>query len=273
MTESVIRKRQPLYSLLPIAGVAIALGGCGHWPLFDDGPADEPAEEEPVAAVEKAGADTETEPESESETEIQPQARTGPGIATGSRAGDELYASLKAGKHALAPADTGYFIDVHEARLRQVLAETPIRMQRVEGRILLTIPGNLSFETNSAKIVAAVKPVLGDIATVLAEFDKTLVSVFGHTDDRGDAAYNQALSERRAVAVALFLAEKGVAKERLVGIGYGEERPVIEGETEAARTANRRVEILIKPVVYQRSLPQRSGWAQYWALSQSGVSL
>lgn len=256
MSESVTRKRQPLFSLLLIAGVAIALSGCGHRPFFDDRPADEPAEEAP-----------------ESEAGIQPQAKTGPGIATGSRARDEMYASLKAGKRALAPADTGYFIDVHEARLRQVLAETPIRMQRVEGQILLTIPGNLSFETNSVKIVAAVKPVLGDIATVLAEFDKTLVSVFGHTDDRGDSAYNQALSERRAVAVALFLAAKGVAKERLVGIGYGEERPVIEGETEAARTANRRVEILIKPVVYQRSLPQRSGWAQYLALSQSGVSL
>lgn len=218
---------------------ALALAGCGYWP----GPS--PASKKPAPAEQPS---PETEPAPKPELPAQPD----PGIAVGEETYDELYAALSAGQQSLAPEEVGYFIDVHEARLRQVLAGTSVQMRRVSGRLLLTIPGNLSFDTNSAKVAEAMRPVLDNIAAVLVEFDKTLVSVHGYTDDRGDAAYNQTLSERRAVAVALFLARNGVAKQRLVGIGYGEERPVIDSDTEAARTANRRIEILIEPVAGNR---------------------
>lgn len=220
----------PVFRLFPLVALAIALGGCAYMPWF--GSSEEAAE---------TGAEEEPQP-----------SEPDPGIATGSAARDTQYALLASDGHALVSADVGYFIDVHEARLRQALADSPVRMQRDGARLLLTIPGSFSFATGSARIMAAIRPVLREVATVLTEFDKTLVSVHGHTDDRGDAAYNRALSRRRAVAVAVFLSENGVAKERLVGIGHGEERPVTEEDTEQARTANRRIEIRIEPVVLNR---------------------
>lgn len=226
-----------------IVPAALALAGCGHWP------GSSPAPEKPAPA-EQPLPETEPAPDLAPEPEVPKQ--PDPGIAVGEETYDELYTALSAGQQSLAPEEVGYFIDVHEARLRQVLAGTSVQMRRVGGRLLLTIPGNLSFDTNSAKVAEAMRPVLDNIAAVLVEFDKTLVSVHGYTDDRGDAAYNRVLSERRAVAVALFLARNGVAKQRLVGIGYGEERPVIDSDTEAARTANRRIEILIEPVAGNR---------------------
>lgn len=247
VTESIIAKRQPLLRLLLLAGIATALAGCANWSWPDFSP-EKRVEEQPVETAGERDAGT----DSETGAEQRPAEEAGPGIATGNDAYHSQYASLKTGGHALAPQDVGYFIDVHEARLRQALAGTSVRMQRSQGRLRLIVPGTLSFETNSAEIVEEVKPILEDIAAVLAEFDKTLVSVHGHTDDRGDDAYNRKLSERRAVAVAMFLAGRGVAKERLVGIGYGEEEPVIEDDSEEARTANRRIEILIEPVVTSR---------------------
>lgn len=201
---------------------------------------------------------SETPPEGESGpdpgTTVQPASRQDPvvRIAVGEDAREDRYAALRTGEGALPADRIGYFLDVHEGRLRQVLAGTQIHMQRIGEQLLLTIPGRLSFETDSAKVEEAAQPVLGDIAAVLLEFDRTLVSVLGHTDDRGDADYNQALSERRAVAVARILAQNGIARERLVGIGYGQQRPVIENGSEKARTTNRRIEILIEPIVASR---------------------
>jgi outer membrane protein OmpA-like peptidoglycan-associated protein len=72
------------------------------------------------------------------------------------------------------------------------------------------------------------------------------VTIEGHTDVRGDAAYNQALSERRAAAVRAWLVGHGVDAARISATGAGESRPVRTGTTEADHRANRRVEIRIQ---------------------------
>lgn len=215
------------------------LSGCALVPWFG-------------ASDDESASGAEAEGEARSQQQVPPPPEPDLGIATGDAARDKQYALLAAAGAALAPPDVGYFVDVHEARLRQALADTPVRMRRNEEHLQLIIPGNMSFDTSSAKIMAEVLPVLRDIAVVLVEFDKTLISVHGHTDDRGNAEYNRLLSERRAVAVALYLARHGVAKERLVGIGHGEGQPVAEGDTEEARAANRRIEIRVEPVVARR---------------------
>lgn len=232
--EPIETKRKSLLRLFLLGGLALSLGGCGYRPVSETGPGPVP--------------DAESEPAPGTGVPPAPPQDAVIDIAVGERARQDRYASLRTGDGALPADKIGYFVDVQEGRLRQVLTGTPIRMQRIDDRLLLTIPGRLSFETDSTKVVAAAEPVLGAIAAVLVEFDKTLVSVFGHTDDRGDAAYNQSLSERRAIAVARFLADEGVARQRLAGIGYGQRRPAFEDESERARTANRRIEILIEPI-------------------------
>ena len=76
--------------------------------------------------------------------------------------------------------------------------------------------------------------------------DIRLVEIGGHTDERGDAAYNLSLSDRRAAAVVTYLVGKGVAAARLTSRGYGKTMPVDPAHDEAAWTKNRRVEFTIQ---------------------------
>lgn len=71
------------------------------------------------------------------------------------------------------------------------------------------------------------------------------VEIAGHTDEQGDAAYNQGLSQRRADAVRSYLTSKGVDASRLSGAGYGETQPVADNTTSEGRAQNRRVELRV----------------------------
>lgn len=72
------------------------------------------------------------------------------------------------------------------------------------------------------------------------------VRVEGHTDSIASEAYNQTLSERRAEAVADWLAAHGVDRQRLRTVGWGESRPVATNDTPSGRQQNRRVEVIIE---------------------------
>jgi len=86
------------------------------------------------------------------------------------------------------------------------------------------------------------------VASVLAEYPKTYIDVMGHTDADGSEVYNQALSERRAAAVANYLSARGVQSARLATKGFGEMKPIASNETVEGKAANRRVEIKLVPV-------------------------
>ncbi len=149
----------------------------------------------------------------------------------------------------LAARNTGYYMDVQLARLRQKLPGTGIDIERNGDRITLMVPGGAIFATDSDRIEGDIEPALEGIARVLAEYRKTLVAIEGHTDSRGAEGHNQRLSERRALAVGRFLADTGIAPQRLVIIGYGESRPIADNDTEAGRNKNRRLELMLEPVV------------------------
>ena len=103
------------------------------------------------------------------------------------------------------------------------------------------------FELDSAVIEERSHAILRAIARSLAgNADILRVEIGGHTDARGSAAYNRALSQRRADAVRDFLIAEGVAGERLDAVGYGEDVPKQAGRGEAVWAVNRRVELLIR---------------------------
>jgi OOP family OmpA-OmpF porin len=97
------------------------------------------------------------------------------------------------------------------------------------------------FAFDSAVLVAEDIAELERIAKRLNELEFVGGEVGGHTDSVGDADYNQGLSERRAQAVADFLAGKGVAPGRMTVVGFGELQPVADNTTEDGRAQNRRV--------------------------------
>jgi outer membrane protein OmpA-like peptidoglycan-associated protein len=162
--------------------------------------------------------------------------------------GDKLQnAMIGAGIGAVAGGGVGYYMDVQEAKLRQQLQGTGVSVTRMGDNITLNLPSNVTFATASADLNAQFFSVLDSVALVLKEYNKTLVEVAGHTDSVGGAAYNQALSERRAQTVANYLASRGIPSKRILTVGAGETRPVASNDTEAGRAANRRVEITLVP--------------------------
>jgi outer membrane protein OmpA-like peptidoglycan-associated protein len=87
------------------------------------------------------------------------------------------------------------------------------------------------------------------LADVVVRYGKTTLTVVGHTDNVGSNDYNQKLSERRAHAVAQYLAGRRVDPIRLAVSGKGETQPVASNSSDSGRQQNRRVEIYVEPVV------------------------
>jgi OOP family OmpA-OmpF porin len=104
---------------------------------------------------------------------------------------------------------------------------------------------SIEFETNSAVIRPSSYKVLDEIfeSAVVAEGLK--VGVYGHTDNSGSDAVNVPLSEKRANAVKDYLLKKGVTANRVEAKGYGAAKPLVSNDTEAGRSQNRRVEIVL----------------------------
>jgi len=151
----------------------------------------------------------------------------------------------------LAGGAVGNYMDRQEAKLRAQLKGTGVSVTRSGDNIILNMPGNVTFQTNSADINAGFYQVLNSVALVLKEFDKTVVDVAGHADSTGDDAMNMDLSQRRATSVSSYLGAQGVNSQRLITVGYGETRPIASNDTVEGRQLNRRVEITLQPVVQQ----------------------
>lgn len=103
----------------------------------------------------------------------------------------------------------------------------------------------VKFEFDSDRLTAEAKIILKDVAKVLLAYPDIDVEVQGHTDWIGSDAYNQGLSERRAISVKKFLSENGVTARRMTPLGFGESRPIETNETAEGRENNRRVELRV----------------------------
>ena len=99
------------------------------------------------------------------------------------------------------------------------------------------------FAFDSAELTAEDKAALDKAAVRLNELQFVDGVANGYTDDVGEEAYNQKLSERRAQAVVDYLAAQGVAAGRIKAVGYGEADPIADNATEDGRAQNRRVTI------------------------------
>lgn len=113
---------------------------------------------------------------------------------------------------------------------------------------VITLAGGVLFESNKAALLAGAQNSLGQIADALKEETDKRILVEGHTDSRGSATTNQALSQARAESVAAFLISRGVPSDHVTTAGLGPSRPVADNNTAEGRANNRRVEIVIQTV-------------------------
>lgn len=101
---------------------------------------------------------------------------------------------------------------------------------------------NINFPTNSAEVPMSDYPDIEEIANFMKQYPLTEVTIEGHSDDRGAAAYNQQLSQKRAESVAKVLTDRyGIYESRVKAIGYGESQPLVDNSTPENRARNRRV--------------------------------
>ena len=104
----------------------------------------------------------------------------------------------------------------------------------------------INFATSKAELRGAqTYDLLNNLASAANQCASYNIRVLGHTDSRGDDAYNQWLSESRANSVVNYLVTQGVAAERVIAQGLGETRPIASNETTEGLAANRRIEFIV----------------------------
>lgn len=103
----------------------------------------------------------------------------------------------------------------------------------------------IKFETGKSVIKKESFAILDDVVKVMQENPTYNLEIHGHTDDQGDDAKNQKLSDERAAAVKKYLTDKGVADDRTKSFGHGETQPVADNKNAAGRAQNRRVEFKV----------------------------
>lgn len=182
---------------------------------------------------------------------------TGAGAAIGAAAGgilgkatgdhDNKRAFIGAAIGALAGAAVGDYMDKQEEAFREELANSGVEVVREGDNLRLVMPSNITFATDQSYISSGFNDTLDAIAKVMKKYEKTYLSVEGHTDSTGKDSYNMMLSQQRAQSVKSYLVNQAIMAERISTIGYGETRPVVSNDNASNRAKNRRVEIQIVP--------------------------
>jgi outer membrane protein OmpA-like peptidoglycan-associated protein len=155
---------------------------------------------------------------------------------------------LGAGIGAIAGTGIGAYMDAQERKLREQTAGTGVDVIRDGDNLLLRMPSGITFSYDSAAVQPQFQPTLNQVASILGEYPKTYIDIYGHTDSDGSDAYNQGLSERRAQSVQAYLVAHGVQAARMATRGFGETQPIASNDTVEGKAQNRRVEIKIVPL-------------------------
>jgi outer membrane protein OmpA-like peptidoglycan-associated protein len=155
----------------------------------------------------------------------------------------------------LAGTAVGYYMDKQAKDLALQMqpeiqrGEITIDNRASDNALIVNMTSTTGFDNLSAVLKPGYITTLKKIAAVLNQSGKTTVTVIGHTDSLGSNADNQVLSDKRAQSVLDYFASQNVNPLRLDGYGRGETEPRADNSTEAGRQLNRRVELLIVPVL------------------------
>lgn len=158
-------------------------------------------------------------------------------------------AKLRAAKiRPLTPAAAGTYMAELDSELRRQTAGIGVDVIQVAGGIVVRIPASLTFDAGSSAVRPQFDATLLEIARTVKSRNQTFVDVLAHTDTSGTPQVNQALSDKRATAVATYLTRHGVARARIASKGLGETAPLYNPDLdETQKAANRRVEIRLVP--------------------------
>ncbi len=130
---------------------------------------------------------------------------------------------------------------------------TELKAEKTIEGIKVNLPDNILFEFDKYNVRAQAKPTLAKVNQLLSHYKDAQVFIFGHTDSKGDDAYNLELSQKRAAAVKYYFVNVfKVPATRMQTKGLGKTKPIAPNQNpdgsdnEAGRAKNRRVEFIIK---------------------------
>jgi chemotaxis protein MotB len=136
-------------------------------------------------------------------------------------------------------------------RLRSMIDAGKLSVKIRKGRMLISLPNDVLFDSGSAVLKKAGQDAVAQVAQALAGIPDRQFLVAGHTDDRPirSARFpsNWELSTERAVVVTRFLISKGMNAQSLGAVGYGEFDPLLPNDGDEHRAQNRRIEIQLQP--------------------------
>jgi outer membrane protein OmpA-like peptidoglycan-associated protein len=162
------------------------------------------------------------------------------GNNTGSTARGAIIGAVIGGA---AGAVIGHQMDQQAKEIDQSVPGATV--ERVGEGIQVTFESGLLFDFDSDQIKPTAAANLQELARSLTKFPNSDLLVVGHTDSKGDDAYNMSLSQRRANAASAYLQAQGVPASRIRTSGRGEMEPKATNDTESGMAQNRRVEIAI----------------------------
>ncbi len=172
----------------------------------------------------------------------------GAGVGAIANDSDPLLGALAGGAIGAAGGGViGNQLDRQAAELRQQLANDGITIVNAGDRLIVTVPNDITFDTDSSTVRPALRADLVKVGQNLVNYPNSNVQIIGHTDSDGEASYNLRLSERRANAVADILQANGVSYARITTVGQGENNPIASNLTPEGKAQNRRVEIVVVP--------------------------
>lgn len=116
----------------------------------------------------------------------------------------------------------------------------------------LKITSRIEYEFNTYAVSEGYHSFLDAMALLVKDIEDIVLRIDGHTDAVGSFNYNMDLSQKRALAIADYLVGKGVARNRMLCVGYGSSKPVASDSTETGRAQNRRVEFKINQTVKKK---------------------
>jgi len=141
-----------------------------------------------------------------------------------------------------------------EKQLTEEIKKGEIRLKKYHDRIIINIDDRISFDSGQSELKKNFLPTLEKISKILAQYPEYYIIIEGHTDDvpikTARFRNNWQLSTERALAVLDYLLKNTeLDPRRFSAAGYGEYRPVVSNDTKENRALNRRVDIVVIPIV------------------------
>lgn len=170
------------------------------------------------------------------------------GGVIGALVGGEKGAYIGAGLGAMTGGGYGYYTDVQEKKLREQIQASNAEMElsrTKDNRLMITMPGDISFMSGSADINPANYQALTVIANEVKTNNMTMM-ITGHTDNTGSVALNDSLSKARANSVASYMYAQGIPFGAVKTEGLSMHQPIASNASPDGRAKNRRVEIILQ---------------------------